>query len=350
MRKIIIFVLIMLLLPIVSADVISLNSGGSETIVINPDTYIEGFFGCVPTNCSKLGYECGTGWPDGCGKTLNCGACASGYTCTAGTCVADTVPPPVTPGGGGGIPPTQRLVVTPKTININLAINTNKEQIISVKNIGTSSTTVVISQFGLTNMVILGETSLILAAGETKEFSVIFVALDETGIFTGSINVGAIKIPVSLNVKTKLLLFDSNIVVLNRDYKVSQSDDLRTRVTLIPMGDPERLDVTLNYVIKDYEGKIYLTQSETVLVENKMNFRRNFDTGTLPLGKYIVGLELIYSGGVAPSSAHFEVVQKTATDFLVSLVFILLLAILIIGMLILFLIIRRRKQEEESVQ
>ncbi len=344
MKRIIIFILIISLLSTVSADVISINSGGSETIVINPDTYIEGFFGCVSTSCSKVGYTCGTLF-DGCGKTLNCGSCASGYTCTTGTCVADTVPP--TPPGGGGVTPTQRIAVTPKTININLAINTNKEQVISVKNVGTSSTTVRISRTGLTNMVILGETSLILAAGETKKFSVIFVALNETGIFTGSINVGAIKIPVSLNVKTKLLLFDSNIVVLNLNYKVSRNSDLRTRVTLIPMGDPERLDVTLNYVIKDYSGKVYLTQSETVLVENKMNFRRNFGTGSLPLGKYIVGLELIYSGGVAPSSAHFEIVQKSPIDFLVSLIFILLIAILLIAILIILLIIRRKKQQEQ---
>ena len=40
------------------------------------------------------------------------------------------------------------------------------------------------------------------------------------------------------------------------------------------------------------------------------NFKRNFDTGQLPLDKYIVGLELVYPGGVAPSSAHFEVVEK----------------------------------------
>ena len=338
----------MLLLPIVSADIISLNSGGSEVIVINPDTYIEGFFGCVPTNCSKLGYECDS-WPDGCGKTLNCGTCASGYTCTAGTCVADTVPP-VTPPGGNGVTPTPDIVVTPTSININLAINTNKEQIINVKNTGTSATTVSISQTGLTNMVILGNTSLSLAAGETKSFSVIFVALDETGIFTGSINVGSIKIPVSLNVKTKLLLFDSNIVVLNLNYKVSQDSDLRTRVTLIPMGDPERLDVTLNYVIKDYSGKIYLTQSETVLVEEKMNFRKNFGTGSLPLGQYVVGLELIYPGGVAPSSAHFEVVQKSAIDFLGTLMLILLIAIILIAMLIILLIIRRKRQEQNSVQ
>ena len=35
---------IIFLVGIVSADVVSINSGGGDEIVINPDTYIEGFF------------------------------------------------------------------------------------------------------------------------------------------------------------------------------------------------------------------------------------------------------------------------------------------------------------------
>jgi hypothetical protein len=342
----------MLVVPFVSADVISLNSGGSNVIVINPDTYIEGFFSgdagpCVSTTCVALGYTCGN-VSDGCSGTLNCGTCASGYTCTVGTCVVTPVTPPGDGGTGDIIIPN--IAVVPTEINLDLAVNTNKEELISVENRGTSLITISIGQTGLTNMVILENTSLTLSAGETKQFKVIFVASNDTGIFTGNIIVGYLPIPVSLNIKTKLLLFDSNIVVLNPDYRVTQGNTLRTRVTLVPMGDPERLDVTLNYVIKDYAGKVYLTQSETLLVERRMSVKKDFDTGSLPLGKYIVGLELVYPGGVAPSSAHFEIVQKTAENFLSSLMFFLVVAILIIAILIIILIIRRKRQEEKEVQ
>ncbi len=339
---------VILFFPFVSSDVISLNSGGSDTIVITPDKYIEGFFGCVPTTCAKLGYECDS-WSDGCGKTLNCGSCASGYTCSSGTCVAEDTGDGGTGGDGGGTAPgAENVAVTPSSINVDMAINTVKDQILTVKNLKTSPLVISISQSGLDNMVIIPETSLTLQGAETKTFNVRFVAPAEPDIYTGNLIVGGVYVPVSLNVKTKLLLFDSNIVVLNRDYLVSKGSDLRTRVTLIPMGDPERLDVTLNYVIKDYNGKIYLTQSETVLVEKKMNFRKNFGTGGLPLGKYIVGLELVYPGGVAPSSAHFEMVEKSPTDFLGTLILILIALILIIAIVIVILIIMRKKKEEQS--
>ena len=163
-------------------------------------------------------------------------------------------------------------------------------------------------------------------------------------------------VTVSLNVQEKLLLFDSNIIVLNKDYLVPQGEKLRTSVTLIPIGDKERMDVTLNYVIKDYEGRVYLTRSETVLVENQVNFKRNFDTGVLPLGSYIVGLELIYPNGVAPSSAHFEVVIGGQSTFFGRIVFFLVNSILIILILIIALIVWRtikkdeRKKEREKIK
>jgi len=349
MKKIILMFVLIFLFPLVNSDILSINSGGSEEVVINPGAYIEGFFSCIPYTCSGLGYECGS-WADGCGGTLNCGTCASGYTCTSGICVA--VPSDEEEGGGGGtgvVVPTTPLLVSPMEFNINLAVNTNKEETISVTNLGTSAVNISVKQQNLDNMVILEQTFLELAAGESKNLNLVFVALSQTGIFTGKILVGTKQVLVSLNIKTKLSLFDSNIVVLNKDYLVEQGDDLKTEVTLIPMGDPDRLDVTLNYLIKDYNNKVYLTKSETLLVEEEMDFKRDFGTGILPLGDYIIGLELIYPNGIAPSSAHFQVIEKKPTSFFGKLAFFLIILILIVSILIvLFFIIRRLNKKKEQ--
>jgi len=347
-KKILVLILVLIFFPIVNADVISLNSGGSGNIIINPYKNIEGFFFCSPDTCAGLGYNCDS-WSDNCGGTINCGTCASGYTCTAGICTAA----PVSPGGGGGTPtPTINVNVTPTEFNIKLAVNTNIEKTIKVTNLGSSSINIDIKQLNLDDLIILKETSLNLASKESKDLHVVFVAPSQPGIFTGRILIGNKQILVILNVKTKLLLFDSNIIVLNKDYKVPQGDKLKTQVTLIPLGDEDRLDVTLNYEIKDYEGEIYLTQSETVLAEKQINFKRDFGTGMLPLGKYIIGLELIYPNGVAPSSAHFDVVEKVPINFGI-LVFFLIAAILIVSILIIILLIvkkRRKKNSKEEVE
>ena len=68
---------------------------------------------------------------------------------------------------------------------------------------------------------------------------------------------------------TKTLLFDSNIFVLNDKYLVSHGSKLRTSVNLVSIGDKDKLDVILNYAIKDLAGRIYLTRRETVLVDKE---------------------------------------------------------------------------------
>jgi uncharacterized membrane protein len=351
MKKYILFILISFIffISFVSADVISVNSGGDNGMIINPDTYIEGFFNCVPKTCSYFGYNCDN-HDDGCGITMNCGICSSGYTCTSGVCTAVPVTPGTgIPGEGTGTPPGVILDIIPKEFNLRMAINTNKPEIIRITNKGTSNGKIMISQSNLNNLVILDQNSIEIAHGETKILNVIFVAPTTPGIYTGRILIGGETVLVTMNVKTKLLLFDSNIAVLNKDYLVGKNEELKTKVTLIPLGDQERLDVLLNYTIRDYEGKVYITQSETVLVDKQIDSRKNFDIGLLPLGNYVVGLELIYPGGLAPSSAHFEIVEQTPGRFFGKLIFWLITFIILVFIMIVILMIKRRRDGERGV-
>lgn len=331
------FILAIFIIQFIQADVISVNAGGSQELAVTPDRYIEGFF-----SASAVAPVCGNSIIET-GETCDDGNTNSGDGCSS-TCQTEAVTPP---SGGAGVIPIN-IAVTPTEFNINLAINTNTERIIKVTNLGTSTVTVGVSQQDLTGMIILGNFSLTIAPGETVDLKVVFVALSETGIFTGKIVIGGKEVLVAINVKTKLLLFDSNIVVLNENFEVPQGAELRTLVTLIPLGDPERLDVTLNFVIKDYRNKVYLTKSETILVEEQIKLNRNFDTGILPLGDYVVGLELVYPNGVAPSSAYFKVTPPISVFGRIVLFLAFLILILAILILIVLIWRRRKKKEEEQ--
>ncbi|MCX6750762.1 MAG: myxococcus cysteine-rich repeat containing protein [Candidatus Pacearchaeota archaeon] len=355
--------LIINLFQLVSADVLSLNSGGDTGLVINPESLIEGFFSGdnvqVLSTCGngiiESPYEeCDDGnYNSGDGCSFSCSV-ESGYTCTGqpSVCTKSEEPPePPEP------PPTRPgepyIRIDPNHIRRSMLINSNVEETIGITNLNRTSSTnfsiysagfdpdLIVSFWDDKNREWADSFSLIMSASEIYELRVRFSAPNETGFYNGTIFIDGKNASVILNVQEKLLLFDSNIIVLNPDYRVSQGEKLRTSVTLIPLGDKERMDVTLNYVIKDYNGKVYLTRSETVLVEEQVNFKRNFDTGTLPLGSYIIGLELIYSNGVAPSSAHFEVVLGRQSTFFGRIVFFLVNAILIILILIIILIILR---------
>ncbi|MBU1129148.1 MAG: hypothetical protein KJ949_00790 [Nanoarchaeota archaeon] len=328
-----VLILFLFLIPFVSADIISLNSGGTGNIILNPNEYLEGFFWGEPIVASY----CGDGT---CDVGEDCSSCVA----DCGVCPSETI----TSTGGGGVSTTiavSILEVSPEIINLNLAINTNIEQIIQVKNLGTSSVNVSVTESGLGNMVIINEKTFLLAAGETKNLNVVFVAFGQTGIFTGTLNIGGEIVSVALNIKTKLLLFDSVIEVLNENAQVKQGTKLKTKITLIPMGDPDRLDVTLNYTIKDYNGTLYFTKTETMLIEEKMSFERSFSTGKIPGGKYIIGLLLTYPNGVAPASAHFEIISTLFGKIILTLIVLILIVFIL---LIIYLIWKRRKDEEEQ--
>lgn len=349
MRWTIVFILFFLLMGFVRADSVSVNPMG-EDVSITPNPYIgtggtNAFF-CTPISCSSTGANCNI-WSDGCGGIINCGSCSSGYSCVSGICTAEGV---VTPPsgeeeeGGGGRRVTNitipEITIVPREINLKMAVNTSSRQIISIMNNKNTTQTFSVSQENLTNRIILENDSITVKPGETKNLEVIFVASEETGIFTGKINIGKYSVLVNLNIKTKLLLFDSNILVLNRGYLVSQGGKLKTKVTLVPLGDKERLDVGLNYFIKDSKGEVYLTHSETVLIEDRMDLYRDFDMGNLDLGKYIIYLELVYPDGVAPSSAQFEIVKTTAESFLGFVMFTLIVAMIIVSIVIVALTIK----------
>ena len=343
------FFLVVFFLQSINADVISLNAGGSTNLSVSTDKYIEGFFffGGVCGDSivdSSLGEQCDDG------NTANGDGCSN--ICQTEAAVTPTPSPGGGGGGGGGEVAPLNIIVTPAEFNINMAVDTTVERTISVTNNGTGTIIVTLTHTLEDHLIVRGSSSFSLQPGQTKNFNVVFVALSEpisNPPLTGKIFIGGKEVLVSLNIKTKLLLFDSNIVVLNKDITVAQGGELKTIVTLIPLGDPERLDVTLNFAVKDYTNKVYLTKSETLLVEKLTELRRNFDTGLLPPGDYVIGLELVYSNGVAPSSAHFRVVEKTPISIFGRIVLYLIIMILVVAILIIIiLILRRRKKKKKA--
>jgi len=349
MNKLILFIfLFVIFFQFVGADVISLNSGGDKNLIINPDTYIEGFFSGDVIVLSV----CGNGILETPYEECDDGNTISGDGCSS-ICVTEGGGEEEEGGGGGGGAGTSTNIrVDPTEIIGHVLINSNLEENIGVTNLdNTKPVTFSVSSSGFYSDLIVSiwddatkswvsSLSLTIPAGGIANLKIRFSAQSFVGNYSGSIIIDGKIVKVSLIVQERLLLFDSNIIILNENYLVPQGDKLRTSVTLIPLGEKERVDVTLNYVIKDYEDRVYLTRTETVLVENLVNFKRSFDTGILPLGQYIIGLELIYSNGVAPSSAHFEVIKRSSTIF-GKIVFFLINAILIILILIIVMIVLR---------
>ncbi len=230
---------------------------------------------------------------------------------------------------------------------MDVALGEKVEKTISITNTGSLSVTLNITQENISQLVLVRNDSITLNPGETKTLSLAFVDNNKTGIFTGKILVGSIEVPVTINIMTKKLLFDVGVDVLNLDSSVSRWGKLNTKITMIPRGDSARMDVKLNYVIKDYNNNIYMNKTEEVLVDSNTTIDRSFGLGSLKEGNYTIGVQLIYPGGVASASSNFQVTKAVIIGEI--LYYALLGLILSSIMLVISLIIIHSRREHEKL-
>jgi len=134
---------------------------------------------------------------------------------------------------------------------------------------------------------------------------------------------------------TKNSLFDIFITIPQSYEKVEPGAELLTNVKLINLGSGGRVDVLMNYEIKDADDDPIITKKETVAVETQANFVRTFD---IPVnaeqGKYKVYVKLVYADGKeAAAEASFEIVkaasQKTKGYFIYGSLAVIILVIFV---------------------
>ncbi|MCI5051334.1 MAG: hypothetical protein MRY57_03425 [Candidatus Pacebacteria bacterium] len=102
--------------------------------------------------------------------------------------------------------------------------------------------------------------------------------------------------------------------------KVAPGEDLPLQVQLINFGTPEeRVDVVLNYSVKDETNKIVLTNTETVAVQTTASFVKNiYIPADFNSGTYTIDLVMAYRDQDFPaiSQAQFKIQKKYFGFFL----------------------------------
>ena len=191
----------------------------------------------------------------------------------------------------------------------------------------------------LEDIISFEQTSVTLSPKEKKKLEFRIHAPKQTGIYTGKIVVssGSTKkeIFVIINVKTEKSLFDITLLIPRFMRTMSIGENLNVQVDLLQMGIREKMDVTLNYVIKDFSGNIHLTESETIAVKDQKSINKEFHTEAFAPGDYVVGVELIYPDGVAVASSQFKIKEKldigTSQIVMISLILIVVFVFVLIG-------------------
>ena len=242
--------------------------------------------------------------------------------------------PPSGGGGGGGGVSKPKLKsdfeVEPREINLFINGGMTEIRAVKVKNIGEKDLDVKISVTGISEVVGIDNNKIKLKVGEEKVV-VLSVTAPVSGVYAGRIVFEAEGLRretfILLNVKSPERLFDVSLTVPDEYKSIESKGKLSAIVTITPVGIEEGADVTAHYVVKDFDGNTLFTDSETFFVSEGKRIIKDFANLGLKPGNYIVGVDIVYSGGFAASSARFLVIEGFPYFWLIVFILAFLLVI-----------------------
>ncbi|MFH1456049.1 MAG: hypothetical protein ABIF40_03810 [archaeon] len=139
-------------------------------------------------------------------------------------------------------------------------------------------------------------------------------------------------------VKGPLFDIKSNLI----KNKISLSEILFINISLTNFGEPGTNNVTLNYSIIDLNDNVILTEKESKIIGNNLDFIKII---TLPedidVGHYILYILLIYDGGKASTENIFEIIEQKEYNYLLLIILILIL----IQLLIIYFILKKIREK-----
>ena len=227
-------------------------------------------------------------------------------------------------GGGGGranLTYNTDFTVDKYSLKIALRQGETKNETLHLKNIGNSIFDVKAVFKELEKFKIYPESSELtttLNPSEEKDINFVFKASEnqKPDIYPVEITLKGPStektIAAVFEVDSAQPLFDVGIDVLAESKSVYPGDNILLDVSLFNVRGFGRVDVSVEFSIKDTKGKVIFTEHETLAVETRTKFTRSLSLPSdLAPGNYVVAVKVIYGDSVGTSSALFEVKART---------------------------------------
>ena len=227
----------------------------------------------------------------------------------------------VTTGGGGGggataLSGTPDFESSEETFNLQIVSGESDTKEVIIKNTGKILLTIKVSATGLEKYLAFNTDTLVLKSGESMPLT-FTVTAPEPGVYAGKIILkdGSLikEVLILLNVVSEGVLFDVTLTVPELYRTLRAGQRLPVLFELTEVGAETGVDVTMKYIIKDFDGNTFYIDSETFYVLGTKSYSKKFSTAGLAPGDYVLGVEMTYPGGVATSSSHFRVSETVLT-------------------------------------
>ncbi|MBX4212283.1 hypothetical protein KW787_02405 [Candidatus Pacearchaeota archaeon] len=237
---------------------------------------------------------------------------------TTSTSFRFSTPASASVSSGGGSSKSSEFSLDKDVLNVKIKQGETKRESIKVTNTGGESQHFTVNSQLLDKFVILSDESFSLAPGESKTIYADFFASDHEN---GDIHAGRIvvqgkeakSVNVILEVQEKIALFDikSDLAHSTLSHSIFSNQKLNANIKMTNIGDADkRVDVVLEYFIKDFSGNEINLEEETLGVYGNLEITRSFSIpSNLKEGDYLFSVRLTYSGSTATSANRFSIVQ-----------------------------------------
>jgi hypothetical protein len=212
-------------------------------------------------------------------------------------------------------------------------------------------------QTNFQDKVIFSEKSFSLNPKETKEITLTFYSTSDTppDVYTGKIiltNEEKVEkeINVIFEVKSKKVLFDVSLDIPSQFKELFAGQEILTQLTLFNLGDTDKVDAKIIFLIKDFNGNTLASKEELVAVETQASLSRKILLpNNLEEGVYTIIAKVIYGDSVGTSSDIFHIItEKKSSEFPLPIYLIIFGVIIILLIIILFEFYQRKMKKSFS--
>jgi len=258
-------------------------------------------------------------------------------------------------GGGGGTEiaavKEKKFEIKPEEIKISLKQGETISKKIFITNLEDQILKFELTNSSLKDFIKINETEFYMNPKESKEIEVNFITTNNTlpELYIGKIFVMVEdtqkEILVAIEVESKVSLFDIKMKIPNKYKYVLPGEEVLAQIELYNIGSDEKVDVSLNYIIKDDKGNEIVMDHDTLAVGTTTSFTKKVQLPKdLTFGEYVFYVKLTYEDKTASASSWFNVGKAPTIPFKAGI--IALVVVLAMGLII--IIIRIRKIKEHS--
>lgn len=237
------------------------------------------------------------------------------------------------PGRGGGL----TFTISLDEIIISLKQGEIKTEEITIKNERNTKISFSVSS-DMGELINIREREFELEPKEEKTIFIDFIAKEDTipELYLGNLFIesGGIKkrVAITIEIESKEALFDVRLNIPEKYLKVYPGEELNSEIEIFNIVETGKVNVTIEYLIKDEQNREIISEEDTLMVENQISFVKIIKIPeNIEPGRYVLYTRVIYNEKVASASAWFEVnrrFQITIKNLFWSILIIILIFII----------------------